>query len=118
MGELLFRKNQTFEAQSNQSKRECAQDLRRLSSENAFLISEINRLREEKTSYQRHSKEMKKGGGPAEAPTATPKAADESVTPHESSWRAAAVSKCPGEAVCADHGLGAEEPAEPGETRP
>merc|ERR1712129_32038 len=56
--ELLFRKNQTFEAQSNQSKRECAQDLRRLSSENAFLISEINRLREEKTSYQRHSKEM------------------------------------------------------------
>jgi len=56
--ELLFRKNQTFEAMSNQSKQECAQDLRRLASENAFLISEINRLREEKTSYQRHSKEM------------------------------------------------------------
>jgi len=56
--ELLFRKNQTFEALSNQSKRDCAQDLRRLASENAFLISEINRLREEKTSYQRHSKEM------------------------------------------------------------
>mmetsp|Transcript_113066 Transcript_113066/g.350978 ORF Transcript_113066/g.350978 Transcript_113066/m.350978 type:complete len:721 (-) Transcript_113066:1054-3216(-) len=56
--DLLFRKNQIAMAATNQTKKECAQDFRRLTSENAALIAEMNTLRDEKRSFQRSCKEM------------------------------------------------------------
>jgi len=56
--DLLFRKNQIAVGSASQSKRECAQDVRRLTSENAALIAEMNLLRNERKSWQRSYKEM------------------------------------------------------------
>jgi len=56
--DLLFRKNQIAVGAASQSKRECAQDVRRLTSENAALIAEMNLLRNERKSWQRSYKEM------------------------------------------------------------
>jgi hypothetical protein len=55
---LLFRKNQIAVGQASQTKRECMQDFRRLTHENAELIAEMNRLRNEKKSMERSYKEM------------------------------------------------------------
>jgi WD40 repeat protein len=56
--DLIFRKNQIAVAAASQSKRECAQDVRRLTSENAALIAEMNTLRNERKSWQRSYKEL------------------------------------------------------------
>lgn len=56
--DLLFRKNQIAVSQAAQAKRECTQDFRRLTSENAALIAEMNTLRTENRSYQRSYKEL------------------------------------------------------------
>jgi len=56
--DLLFRKNQIAVAAASQSKREGAQDVRRLTSENAQLIAEMNTLRNERKSWQRSFKQM------------------------------------------------------------
>merc|ERR1711959_357488 len=56
--DLLFRKNQIAVGAASQSKRECAQDVRRLTSENAALIAEMNALRNERKSWQRSYKEL------------------------------------------------------------
>merc|ERR1712100_131608 len=56
--DLLFRKNQIAVGAASQSKRECAQDVRRLTSENAALIAEMNLLRNEQKSWQRSYKEL------------------------------------------------------------
>merc|ERR1719491_395022 len=56
--DLLFRKNQIAVGAASQSKRECAQDVRRLTSENAALIAEMNLLHKEKKAWQRSYKEM------------------------------------------------------------
>jgi WD40 repeat protein len=56
--DLLFRKNQIAVGAASQSKRECAQDVRRLTSENAALIAEMNTLRNERKSWQRSYKEL------------------------------------------------------------
>jgi len=56
--DLLFRKNQIAVGAASQSKRECAEDVRRLTSENAALIAEMNRLRNERKSWQRSYKEL------------------------------------------------------------
>jgi len=56
--DLLFRKNQIAVGQASQAKRECTQDFRRLTSENAQLIAEMNMLRTENRSFQRSHKEM------------------------------------------------------------
>jgi len=56
--DLLFRKNQIAVGSASQSKRECAQDVRRLTTENAALISEMNTLRNERKAWQRSCKEM------------------------------------------------------------
>merc|ERR1719491_1401160 len=56
--DLLFRKNQIAVGAAGQSKRECAQDVRRLTSENAGLITEMNTLRNERKSWQRSYKEL------------------------------------------------------------
>merc|ERR1719181_576894 len=56
--DLLFRKNQIAVGAASQSKRECAQDVRRLTSENASLIAEMNTLRNERKSWQRSYKEL------------------------------------------------------------
>jgi len=56
--DLLFRKNQIAVGAASQSKRECAQDVRRLTSENAALIAEMNLLRNERKSWQRSYKEL------------------------------------------------------------
>merc|ERR1712232_97968 len=55
---LLFRKNQIAVGQASQTKRECMQDFRRLTHENAELIAEMNRLRNERQSMERSYKEM------------------------------------------------------------
>jgi hypothetical protein len=55
---LLFRKNQIAVGQASQTKRECMQDFRRLTHENAELIAEMNRLRNERKSMERSYKEM------------------------------------------------------------
>lgn len=55
---LLFRKNQIAVGQASSTKRECMQDFRRLTHENAELIAEMNRLRNEKKSLERSFKEM------------------------------------------------------------
>lgn len=56
--DLLYRKNQISVAAASQAKRECAHDFRRLTSENAQLIAEMNTLRNENKSYQRRSTEL------------------------------------------------------------
>jgi len=56
--DLLFRKNQIAVASASQSKRECQTDVRRLTSENAVLIAEMNTLRNERKSWQRSYKEL------------------------------------------------------------
>eukprot|EP00927_Polykrikos_kofoidii_P056138 TRINITY_DN50308_c0_g1_i1.p1 TRINITY_DN50308_c0_g1~~TRINITY_DN50308_c0_g1_i1.p1 ORF type:complete len:1528 (+),score=272.94 TRINITY_DN50308_c0_g1_i1:63-4646(+) len=56
--DLLFRKNQIAVGQMNQAKRECTQEFRRLTMENASLIAEMNTLRAENKSWQRSCKEM------------------------------------------------------------
>merc|ERR1719181_1702741 len=56
--DLLFRKNQIAVGAASQSKRECATDVRRLTSENAALIAEMNTLRNERKSWQRSYKEL------------------------------------------------------------
>jgi hypothetical protein len=56
--DLLFRKNQIAVSAAAQSKRECAQDVRRLTSENAALITEMNTLRNEQKSWKRSYKEL------------------------------------------------------------
>jgi len=56
--DLLFRKNRIAVASANQTKKECSEDFRRLMSENAALIAEMNTLRDEKRSYQRSCKEL------------------------------------------------------------
>merc|ERR1719261_1817846 len=56
--DLLFRKNQIAVGQASQNKRECTQDFRRLTSENAQLIAEMNMLRNENKSWQRSYKEL------------------------------------------------------------
>lgn len=56
--DLLFRKNQIATASSNSIKRECGTDLRRLTSENAALINEMNMLRTENRSLLRSCKEQ------------------------------------------------------------
>eukprot|EP00928_Gymnodinium_smaydae_P011505 TRINITY_DN14236_c1_g1_i1.p1 TRINITY_DN14236_c1_g1~~TRINITY_DN14236_c1_g1_i1.p1 ORF type:complete len:1493 (+),score=333.11 TRINITY_DN14236_c1_g1_i1:123-4601(+) len=54
----LFRKNQIAIGQASTVKTNCLQDFRRLMSENAQLISEMNLLRTEKKSMERSYKEM------------------------------------------------------------
>lgn len=56
--DLLFRKNQIAVGAASQSKRECAQDVRRLTAENAQLIAEMNTLRNERKSWQRSYKDL------------------------------------------------------------
>mmetsp|Transcript_43018 Transcript_43018/g.98888 ORF Transcript_43018/g.98888 Transcript_43018/m.98888 type:complete len:1538 (-) Transcript_43018:66-4679(-) len=56
--DLLFRKNQIAESSKAQARRECAFDIRKLVSENAQLIAEVNELQAEKKSVQRSAKEM------------------------------------------------------------
>mmetsp|Transcript_59785 Transcript_59785/g.142302 ORF Transcript_59785/g.142302 Transcript_59785/m.142302 type:complete len:1538 (+) Transcript_59785:84-4697(+) len=56
--DLLFRKNQIAESSKAQARRECAFDIRKLVSENAQLIAEVNELQAEKKSIQRSAKEM------------------------------------------------------------
>jgi hypothetical protein len=56
--DLLFRKNQIAVGSASQSKRECATDVRRLTSENAALIAEMNTLRNERKTWQRSYKEL------------------------------------------------------------
>jgi len=56
--DLLFRKNQIAVGAASQAKRECAQDLRRLTSENAQLIHEMNTLRNENKSWQRSHEQI------------------------------------------------------------
>jgi len=56
--DLLFRKNQIAVGAASQSKRDCAQDVRRLTSENAALIAEMNLLRNEQTSWKKSYKEL------------------------------------------------------------
>jgi len=56
--DLLFRKNQIAVGAASQSKRESALDVRRLTSENAQLIAEMNKLRTERKSWQRSYKEL------------------------------------------------------------
>eukprot|EP00933_Yihiella_yeosuensis_P062327 TRINITY_DN65281_c0_g1_i1.p1 TRINITY_DN65281_c0_g1~~TRINITY_DN65281_c0_g1_i1.p1 ORF type:complete len:1448 (+),score=315.52 TRINITY_DN65281_c0_g1_i1:96-4439(+) len=55
---LLFKKHQLANGSATQAKRECATDIRRLTSENAQLIAEMNLLRNENRSFQRSCKEM------------------------------------------------------------
>mmetsp|Transcript_26950 Transcript_26950/g.48715 ORF Transcript_26950/g.48715 Transcript_26950/m.48715 type:complete len:1443 (+) Transcript_26950:61-4389(+) len=56
--DLLFRKKEMASASAEQAKRECASDIRKLTSENAALIAEMNTLRTENRSYLRSCKEM------------------------------------------------------------
>lgn len=56
--DLLFRKKEIATAAAAQTKRECEQDVRKLTSENAQLIVEMNTLRSENRSYQRSCREM------------------------------------------------------------
>lgn len=56
--DLLFRKNRIATTHSTQIKRDCALDLRRLRSENAALIAEMNTLRTENRSLFRSCKEQ------------------------------------------------------------
>jgi hypothetical protein len=56
--ELLFRKNLIAVNAASQSQRQCSQDVRRLTSENAQLIAEMNILRNERQSWQRSYKEL------------------------------------------------------------
>jgi len=56
--DLLFRKKEIATAAAEQTKRECTQDVRKLTSENAQLIAEMNTLRSENRSYQRSCREM------------------------------------------------------------
>jgi len=56
--DLLFRKNQIAVSQASQNKRDCTQDFRRLTSENAQLIAEMNTLRNENKSWQRSYKDL------------------------------------------------------------
>mmetsp|Transcript_143305 Transcript_143305/g.458246 ORF Transcript_143305/g.458246 Transcript_143305/m.458246 type:complete len:1497 (+) Transcript_143305:60-4550(+) len=56
--DLLFRKNEISKSASTQIKRECGVDLRRLSSENAALIAEMNTLRSENRSLVRSCKDQ------------------------------------------------------------
>lgn len=55
---LLLKKTLVARASANQTKQECATDIRRLTSENSQLIAEMNRLRDENRSYVRSCKEM------------------------------------------------------------
>lgn len=59
--DLLFRKNQIQASAGTQIKRECSVDLRRLTSENAALIAEMNTLRTEIRSLMRTCKEQEAG---------------------------------------------------------
>jgi len=56
--DLIFRKNQIAVGAASQSKRDCAQDVGKLTSENAALIAEMNTLRNERKSWQRSYKEL------------------------------------------------------------
>lgn len=56
--DLLFRKKEVATAAAEQTKRECTQDVRKLTSENAQLIVEMNTLRAENRCYQRSCREM------------------------------------------------------------
>ncbi|CAK8994489.1 unnamed protein product [Durusdinium trenchii] len=56
--DLLFRRKEIATAAAEQTKRECTQDVRKLTSENAQLIVEMNTLRAENRSYQRSCREM------------------------------------------------------------
>jgi hypothetical protein len=56
--DLLFRKNQIAVGAASQSKRESALDVRRLTSENAQLIAEMNKLRSERKSWQMSYKQL------------------------------------------------------------
>jgi WD40 repeat protein len=56
--DLLYRKNQIAVQSEGQTKRGCSQEVRRLTSENAQLIVEMNTLRNENRSWQRSCKEL------------------------------------------------------------
>lgn len=56
--DLLFKKHQVSSGLVSHARKECADDVRRLTSENAQLIAEMNLLRNENTSYQRSYKEL------------------------------------------------------------
>jgi len=70
--DLLFRKNQIAVASASQTKRECGQDFRRLTSENAALIAEMNTLRSENRSFQRSCKELEASVMSLKAKVASP----------------------------------------------
>lgn len=56
--DLLFRKNQIAVGAASQSKRDSAIDVRRLTSDNAQLIAEMNKLRTERKEWQRSYKDL------------------------------------------------------------
>lgn len=67
--DLLFRKNQIAVGAASQSKASCATDVRRLTSENAALIAEMNTLRNERKQWQRSYKELEARTMAADAET-------------------------------------------------
>jgi len=56
--DLLFRKKELASKSADQAKRDCQTDIRKLTSENAQLITEMNTLRAENKSYLRSCKEL------------------------------------------------------------
>eukprot|EP00931_Biecheleriopsis_adriatica_P102051 TRINITY_DN77078_c0_g1_i1.p1 TRINITY_DN77078_c0_g1~~TRINITY_DN77078_c0_g1_i1.p1 ORF type:complete len:1467 (-),score=402.16 TRINITY_DN77078_c0_g1_i1:134-4534(-) len=78
--DLLFRKKQLATQSAETAKRDCGTDIRRLRSENAQLIAEMNLLRSENRSYLRSCKEMEANIMAMKAKTnqSKPGAADES----------------------------------------